>query len=76
MELLFQEVDFALGLFTTTPGRQDAVDFSSALLIDTFVIAMKKPDMSDSKMFLCLGPFSFEVWIAVLSAVLGGVTHT
>lgn len=65
-----QEVDFGVGHFSVVEERQMVVDFTPAFLIDHYIILLRKPDLSQSQIFICFGPFTNEVWVYVAASVI------
>ncbi|XP_047490891.1 probable glutamate receptor [Penaeus chinensis] len=64
-----EEVDFALGPFTVTPQRQSVSDFTVSVHNDNQAIMLIRPGIqNDLSGFL--KPFSLEVWLLTLTAVI------
>ncbi|KAF2369093.1 Ionotropic glutamate receptor L-glutamate and glycine-binding domain [Trinorchestia longiramus] len=72
-QLLRREVDMAIGPFVHTYERQQAVDFSYPLVIDSFGIFLSRPTLTKDPLNF-LKPLSVQVWIwLVISVALSSV---
>ncbi|XP_071549697.1 glutamate receptor ionotropic, kainate glr-3-like [Panulirus ornatus] len=65
-----QEVEMALGPFTITPQRTNICDFSIPLRHENFAILTPRPRL-ESDMSGFLKPFTLQVWMLILTSLLG-----
>ncbi|ELU17082.1 hypothetical protein CAPTEDRAFT_194620 [Capitella teleta] len=72
-----KEVDFGVGHFSVIEERQEVVDFTPTFLIDHYIILLRRPNLSQSQIFICFGPFTNEVWLCVAASVIlvGAIYH-
>lgn len=60
----------AVTAISMTENREMVGDFTTAYLMDSFVIVMPEPELS-SKWQAILWPFHFNLWIGVAVAYVG-----
>ena len=70
-ELLDRRADMAIADLTITHQRQSAVDFTLPFMNLGISIMFKKPEQVPPDLFSFLKPFSVDVWLYVLTAIIG-----
>ena len=63
-----------LGDFTIIPSRLDLIEFSVPLQSSELIIVKRKSNQKDTSLFAFLFPLSWTVWVAILAAILLGIT--
>lgn len=66
-----QEVEFAVAIMGVNAERKAVADFTTPFMADPTIILMRKPDLATSQVFICLGPFNYQVWFLIALSVIG-----
>ena len=69
-----QNVDMATGSFTITAEREDVIDFSKPFMDFRMALILKIPE-EEKSLFNFHKPFSWEIWLMVVSTVSNFVFH-
>ncbi|XP_076068388.1 putative glutamate receptor [Oratosquilla oratoria] len=64
-----EEVEFALGPFARTQSRETVSDFALPVCVDNIAILMVRPGI-ESDIAGFVKPFTFQVWVLVLVAIV------
>ncbi|XP_055348068.1 glutamate receptor-like isoform X2 [Paramacrobiotus metropolitanus] len=70
-EILRKEADLAIGDLSVTSDRAAVVDFTIPFLHDDYLVLMKKEQQEPQDIFSFLLPFSRNLWLAIILAILG-----
>jgi hypothetical protein len=65
-------MDIGLGIFTVTPGRTEAVDYTYPLIFGNYKMYLKRPPSTDYLYFIY--PFTAYTWLTIVGLLLGNNT--
>ena len=67
---VFQKADLGIGSFSISSDRESIIDFTQPFMDVGLTILMKKTPDDEYKVFSFLRPFTWDLWLALVCAVL------